>query len=519
MGKVYIVGAGPGDISDLTLRAQNLLNTADVVIYDALVDETLLEFLPPHCQQVYVGKRGGQPSMTQTEINQILVAHGQRDRQTVRLKSGDPFIFGRTMSEIDALSAAGCEYEIVPGLSSALAAPLLAGIPLTDPVLSCGFAVVSAHAPEDLNWDALVQLPTLVILMGASTLATTVRGLLKHGRAPHTPIAIIKWASLPQQEVLVSDLGHVVAEVGDRSFSPAVIVIGEVVKLRQFINSQTEQRQTLPLQGQTVLVTRSLSQSPELRQLLTVQGARVLEMPTLEIGAPSSWEALDRSISQISHYNWLILTSANAVNYFFDRLTTAGQDARALAGVKIAVVGHKTAEVLRQHGINPDFIPPEFIADTLVASFPESPHGQKILFPRVESGGRAVIVQSLVAQGAMVDEVAAYQSVCPQDIDPTALAALQQQHVDIITFASSKTVQHFHQLVGNQLPANWLAGVRIASIGPQTSATCQELFGKVDLEATEYTLPGLVAAIVAHPETRAVPTPVPPIGSLNLGQN
>jgi uroporphyrinogen III methyltransferase / synthase len=497
MGKVYIVGAGPGDLAYLTLRAQHLLTTADAVIYDALVDETLLQLLPATCQQVYVGKRGGQASMTQTEINRILVEQAQLHQQVVRLKSGDPFIFGRTTSEIDALSAAGCAYEIVPGLSSALAAPLLAGIPLTDPVLSYGFTVVSAHAPEDLHWDALVQLPTLVILMGTSNLAMTVRQLLQHGRAPQTPIALIKWASLPQQEVLVSDLGRVVAAVGDRSFSPAVIVIGEVVKLRPFINSQTTKRQPLPLQGQTILITRSISQSPELRQLLMAQGGRVLEMPTLEIGAPSSWVELDRSIAQLTDYHWLILTSANAVHYFFDRLATAGRDARALAGVKIAVVGRKTAEVLRQHGLLPDFMPSEFVADALVASFPESPTGQKILFPRVESGGREEIVQAFTSQGAIVDEVAAYQSGCPQSIDPTALAALQHQQVDIITFASSKTVRHFHQLIGDQLPADWLVQVRIASIGPQTSATCQELFGKVDIEAMEYTLPGLVTAIVA----------------------
>jgi uroporphyrinogen III methyltransferase / synthase len=498
MGKVYIVGAGPGDISYLTLRAQSLLTTADTVVYDALVDEAILEFVPANCQRLYVGKRGGQPSMTQTEINQILVEQAQLNQKIVRLKSGDPFIFGRTTSEIDALSAAGCEYEIVPGLSSALSAPLLAGIPLTDPVLSYGFAVVSAHAPEDLNWDALVQLPTLVILMGTTTLATTVRGLLQHGRAPHTPIAIIKWASLEQQEVLVSDLGQVVAEVGDRSFSPAVIVIGEVVKLRPFIHSQTERRTDLPLQGQTILITRSLSQSPELRQLLTVQGARVLEMPTIAIGAPSSWVALDQSIDQLSSYDWLILTSANAVNYFFDRLATTGQDARALAGVKIAVVGQKTADVLRQRGLTPDFIPTEFVADALVASFPEAPAQKKILFPRVESGGRAELVQALTSQGAIVDEVAAYESVCPESIDPTVLMALQQQQINIITFASSKTVRHFHQLVGKQLSTDWLDRVKIASIGPQTSATCQELFGKVDIAATEYTLPGLVEAILAH---------------------
>jgi uroporphyrinogen III methyltransferase / synthase len=497
MGKVYIVGAGPGDMAYLTLRAQSLLTTADVVIYDALVDETLLGLVSPDCQRVYVGKRGGQSSMTQTAINAVLVEYAQQYHQVVRLKSGDPFIFGRTTSEIDALSAAGCDYEVVPGLSSALCAPLLAGIPLTDPVLSYGFSVVSAHAPEDLNWDALVQLPTLVVLMGTSTLATTVRRLLQHGRAPQTPIAIIKWASLPQQEVLISDLGQVVAAIGHRSFSPAVIVIGEVVKLRQFINSQTEQRPALPLQGKTVLITRSLSQSPELRQLLIAQGAKVLEMPTLEIGAPSSWEALDRSIAQLSDYQWLILTSANAVNYFFDRLSLAGRDARALAGIKIAVVGRKTAEVLRQYNLMPDFIPTEFVADALVASFPASPQGQKMLFPRVESGGREEIVQALTAQGAIVDEVAAYQSSCPQHVDPTALEALQHQQIDIITFASSKTVQHFQQLVSDQLPAHWSEKVCIASIGPQTSATCQELWGKVDIEATEYTLPGLVAAIVA----------------------
>jgi uroporphyrinogen III methyltransferase/synthase len=226
------------------------------------------------------------------------------------------------------------------------------------------------------------------------------------------------------------------------------------------------------------------------------QGARVIEMPTLKIGAPSSWAELDGAIAQLSSYDWLILTSANGINYFFERLTARGCDARALAGVKIAVVGRKTAEVLRQHGINPDFIPANFVADVLVESFPESPAGQKILFPRVESGGREVLVQALTAQGAIVDEVAAYQSGCPQEIDPVALAALQNQQVDIITFASSKTVRYFHQLIGNKLPPDWSKSVQIASIGPQTSATCQELLGKVDVEASEYTLPGLIEAIM-----------------------
>jgi uroporphyrinogen III methyltransferase / synthase len=500
MGKVYIIGAGPGDISHLTLRAQQLLASADVVIYDALVDECLLQFLPAHCERVYVGKRGGQPSITQTEINQILVAQAQQavcgatqdEYRVVRLKSGDPFIFGRTTSEVDALMMANCPYEVVPGISAALAAPLLAGIPLTDTVLSYGFAVVTAHAPEELHWDALVQIPTVVILMGASTLAATIKGLIDHGKSPQTPIAIIKWASLPQQEVVVSDLGHIVATVADRNMSPAVIVIGEVVKLRTFLRCDRR----APLRDKTVLITRSLQQSPELQQLLSAQGARTIEMPTLEIAPPSDWVALDQAITKIEEYDWLILTSANGVEYFFDRLAAQNKDARALAGVKIAVVGRKTADTLQRRGILADFVPAEFVADALVDSFPESLTAKRVLFPRVESGGRELLVQAFTAAGAQVDEVAAYQSICPIAAEPTALLALQRQEIDIITFASSKTVQHFHQLVVAHLPKDWSSNLLIASIGPQTSATCQQLFGRVDVEASEYTMPGLVAAIV-----------------------
>jgi uroporphyrinogen III methyltransferase / synthase len=493
MGKVYIIGAGPGDISHLTLRAQQLLASADVVIYDALVDDGLLQFLPAHCERVYVGKRGGQPSITQTEINQILVDHAQQADRVVRLKSGDPFIFGRTTSEVDALMMANCPYEVVPGISAALAAPLLAGIPLTDTVLSYGFAVVTAHAPEELHWDALVQIPTVVILMGASTLAATVKGLIDHGKSPQTPIAIIKWASLPQQEVLVSDLGHIVSMVADRNMSPAVMVIGEVVKLRPFLRCDRRS----PLRDKTVLITRSLQQSPELQQLLAAQGARTIEMSTLEIAPPSDWTALDQAITKIGEYDWLILTSANGVEYFFDRLAAQDKDARALGGVKIAVVGRKTADTLQRRGLLADFIPAEFVADALVDSFPESLTAKRVLFPRVESGGRELLVQAFTAAGAQVDEVAAYQSICPTAADPAALLALQRQEIDIITFASSKTVQHFHQLVAAHLPKDWLNNLLIASIGPQTSATCQELFGRVDVEASEYTMPGLVTAIVA----------------------
>jgi uroporphyrinogen-III synthase len=256
---------------------------------------------------------------------------------------------------------------------------------------------------------------------------------------------------------------------------------------------------TQTLINKTVLVTRSLGQSSEFTHLLTAQGAQVVEMPALEIMAPSSWADLDRAIGQIGRYDWLILTSSNAVDFFTQRLLELGQDYRDLAGVKVAVVGEKTAQCLLQKGLKPDYMPPNFVADALLEHFPDNPQDQRILFPRVESGGREVLVKELTARGAEVTEVAAYQSGCPQVIDPIALAAIEQGEINIITFASSKTVKHFGQLLEKSRGGNWLSvldAVVIASIGPQTSATCRELLGRVDIEAQEYTLPGLTAAIV-----------------------
>jgi uroporphyrinogen III methyltransferase / synthase len=516
MSKTYIVGAGPGDIGYLTIRAREILTQAQVLIYDALVDRKLLTLVPNDCLLVDVGKRGGKPSMLQAEIDLLLVEYAQTGRTVVRLKSGDPFIFGRVMAEIDALMAADCEYEVVPGLSTALVAPLLAGIPLTDPVLSRGFAVVTAHLPDDLDWDALARIPTVVILMGARQLGEVVAQLLKHDRPASTPIAIVRWAGTARQQVWVSDLERVRAETAGVELSPAAIVVGEVVRLRQYLkggvsnSARIDEVNSMFLEGKTVLVTRASGQASDFSQMLRSRGARVLEMPTLEIVPPSNWVDLDREIDNLADFDWLILTSTNGVDAFFDRLYHAGKDSRALAGVKIAVVGQKTALSLAAHGIKPDFIPPDFIADALVANFPESPTGKRILFPRVETGGRDVLVKALTNLGAIVVEVAAYQSQCPNSIDPNVLAALQQeqfgsahhQQIDIITFASSKTVKHFCQLIGTSLPSGWQDQICIASIGPQTSATCKELLGKVDIEATEYTLPGLVTALELGFENR-----------------
>jgi len=252
----------------------------------------------------------------------------------------------------------------------------------------------------------------------------------------------------------------------------------------------------LPLTGTTILVTRAAGQSSDFCQLLQHKGAVVIEMPALEITPPSSWFALDEAIANLHTFNWLILTSTNGVDYFFSRLQDKGKSSQVLEKVKIAVVGKKTAGSLAEYGLSPNFIPPDFVADSLVEHFPEQLPNQKILFPRVETGGREVLVQELTAKGAKVIEVPAYQSGCPSSIAPEVLQALQQQTIDIITFASSKTVQYFYQLIKDKLPLDKLQRITIASIGPQTSKTCQQLLGKVDVEATEYTLGGLTEVIV-----------------------
>lgn len=501
-GKVYLVGAGLGNVGYLTVKALQLLAQAEVLIYDALVDDQLLQLVPKNCLKLDVGKRGGKPSTPQAEINHLLVEHCQRGKQVVRLKSGDPFIFGRSAAEIDALMANNCRFEVVPGISSALAAPLLAGIPLTDPTISSCFAVFTAHEPEKLDWEALARLETLVILMGGKQLSTVVQQLLHYGRSPQTSIAIVKWAGTQKQQTWTSDLANIQTVTAGVSLSPVVMIIGEVVALREQLNAKIEiefpaldMLPDQPLHGKTILVTRSAGQSSNARDRLAMLGANVIEMPALEIGPPSSWEDLDRAIAHIADFDWLILTSTNGVEYFFARLAIQGKDARALAGVKIAVVGEKTAQILAQQGLQPDFIPPNFIADSLVEHFPEPLQGKKVLFPRVETGGREVLVKEFTMKGADVVEVAAYESRCPQRISPDALKALQQQAVDVITFASSKTVQNFCQLLANHGGAN-LDSVCIASIGPLTSKACQQQFGRVDIEATEYTLEGLTQAIV-----------------------
>lgn len=531
MGKVYFLGAGPGSQLFLTIAGAALLKTATVVIYDALIDQDLLRLVSRNCICLCVGKRGNQPSTPQAEINQLLVQFCLQDHRVVRLKSGDPAFFGRIAEEIKALQAANCFYEVWPGLSSAIAAPALAGIPLTDAQYSQTVTIVSAHDLATLDWTVLARSETLVVLMGGRSLPKIIEQLQNHGRSPTTPIVIVRWAGHPQQIVWQGTLDTILEITQGKSLSPTVMVIGEVVTLRNSLNIPdltgepfnammairsawnspiitVNTPHDMPLSGKTILVTRAATQSGQFSDRLRTLGATVLEMAALEIVAPSSWEPLDAAIGKLSNFDWLILTSANGVDFFFQRLQELGKDSRALATVKVAVVGRKTAEVLKQQGVVPDFIPPNYVADALIEHFPGGPNlqGLHCLFPRVETGGREVLTTQLTAQGVKVVEVAAYQSQCPKTVNPEVLQALQDHQIDVITFASSKTVEHFCQLLqqatqreDQPLPGDWqtyLMSLKIASIGPQTSQRCQRLLGRVDLEAQEFTLDGLAQILI-----------------------
>lgn len=503
MGKVFLLGAGLGGRDLLTVRGLELLQQADVVLIDDLVDPQLLAELSPQAQVIPVGKRAAQERMTQDQINHALIYYGQQDQQVVRLKTGDPLIFGRAAEEVRALQAAGCPFEIIPGLSSALTGPLLAGIPLTDKTLSRCFGVLTGHDLEALPWGALAQLDTLVILMGGRQLEPIAQRVIEHGRSPDTPMAVIYGAGQATQRTWTGTLGGLPQHLAEVSLAPAVIVIGAVVNLQDlFLSDQARLPQPQPLAGKTLLVTRAETQSASFSDLLKAEGARVIELPTLVITAPSSWQALDQAIQELSRFDWLILTSANAVTSFCQRLAQHHLDSRALASVQIAVVGAKTAEFLSHYGLIPDLIPEEFIADRLLQVFPHR-QGQRVLFPRVESGGREVLVRGLRAEGAEVIEVAAYQSVCPAQADPQVIQQLRSQTIDVLTFASSKTVQYFCQLLSHADldPVTVAQSTQIAAIGPKTAETCTAMLGRVDIMPEHYTLEDLVQAIVKFNNT------------------
>ncbi len=480
---VWLVGAGPGDPGLLTRRGAEVLADAEVVVHDRLANAALLELAPPTATLISAGKAPGNVEMDQDGINAVLVEHGAAGRRVVRLKGGDPFVFGRGGEEAEALAAAGVPFEVVPGITSAIAAAAYAGIPVTHRGLSTHFTVVTGHEDPakgrtDVDWEALGRAGgTLVILMGASRIRDIAERLVAAGRAPTTPVAVVRNGTRADQTTLRSTL----ADIGDADVrAPSAIVVGEVAALDL---SWFEQR---PLFAKRIVVTRAREQASALRSRLEALGAAVIELPTIAI------EPVDVALPPLDRYAWLVFTSMNGVRAFFDDgLAPRGLDTRALGGLRVAAIGPGTSSALDARGVRPDLVPERFVAESLLEAFPapESP-GERVLLARAETA-RDVLPDGLAERGYLVDVLPVYRTVRAEP-DPTELALVRDGAVDAWTFTSSSTVRNFVETVGT-LPAPLPP---VVSIGPVTSATAHELGLTVTAEASVHTIDGLVATLV-----------------------
>jgi uroporphyrinogen III methyltransferase/synthase len=493
-GKVYLVGAGPGDPGLITVKGLRLLQEADVVIYDRLVDTRLLENARADAEMVNVGKGRDNHSYTQDEINALLVEHGSAGKIVTRLKGGDPFVFGRGGEEALELVEAGIPFEVVPGITSAIGALAYAGIPITHRKVAASFAVVTgsedpSRPNSGVDWPALAHVDTLVVLMGMEALPNVVDAVLAEGKPSDTPVALVRWGTRPDQETVSGDLTNIVARVKAAGLqAPAVTVIGPVVALRE----KLQWFDIGPLFGQRVLVTRTRQQASVLSAMLTERGAMPIELPTIAIEPMESGAAMDKALDGLTDYRWTVFTSANSVAIFFGRLTARGLDARALGAVQVCAIGPGTSNALGEHGIKADFTPGEFVAESLIDGMKERLQpGDRVLLPRAE-GGRALLVDGLREAGAVVDEVHLYRAVPAEDIAVKALE-LFEAGVDTITFASSSTVKNLVDALDGDVEA--INRCIVACIGPVTAETARGLGVKVDVEATEHTVPGMVEAL------------------------
>ena len=497
-GKAYIIGAGPGDPGLVTLRAVEALKLADVVVYDNLVNEELLAYAPPAARRIYAGKRGGDHTLTQDKINELLVQETLDGRTVARLKGGDPFIFGRGGEEAEELATRGIPFEVIPGVTSAIAVPAYAGIPLTHRGFTSTVAFVTGHEDptkekSDIDWQALAGIGTLVFLMGVKNLDQITGALISKGKPPETPAALIRQGTTPDQKVLSGTLATVAdLAVKNRFKPPAILVVGKVVELRETL----AWFDTKPLFGLGVVVTRPERQADDLAKLLAKQGARPIAFPTIAIEPPSDWSGLDAALAELESYHWIIFTSANGVHFFFERLRQKGKDVRDLKGVNICCIGPATARQLEARGIRADLVPKEFIAEGILKSFAEIDlEGKKILIPRAAKA-RELLPEGLKKMGAEVVTATTYRTVSSGRKREELNARLAEGDVDVITFTSSSTVTNFVDIMGKDfaLPPS----VRVACIGPVTAGTAVKAGFKIDILEHEYTMEGLVRALVDH---------------------
>ncbi len=510
VGTVYLIGAGPGDPKLITVGGADALRAADVVVYDRLAHPRLLDYAPLTSERVYVGKQADKHAMRQEDINALLADRAAAGKTVARLKGGDPFVFGRGGEEAEYLRERSIPFVIIPGVTSAIAAPAYAGIPVTHRDAASSFAVITGHERDDAResgtrtageaegrrrWDKIAYAgDTLLFLMGVENLDEITTQLQAHGRSAETPVALVRWGTWAgQQETLVGTLGDIAEKVRTAKFkAPAVTVVGEVVRLRE----RLRWFDLGPLSGKRIVVTRAREQASEFAGKLAAKGAEAIVFPTIKLVPPSdSYAALDDAIVRIGTYDWICFASAPAVHAFCGRLAHAGKDARSFSTSKIAAVGPATADALKSHGLCVDFSPSAMTGVGLGTELPEEPFGKNFLVPRAKDGDDGLI-DALTAREGTVDAVVAYENVVDAADADTLRQRLRDGTIDAVTFTSSSTVKNFASALGSiTLPA----AVVIACIGPSTALTAEEIFGRPpDLVAAESTMDGLVDALEQH---------------------
>ena len=501
-GIVYLVGAGPGDAGLLTMRGAELLARADVVVYDALVNPDLLRLAPREAEIIFGGKRAREHALSQDELNTLLVTKGREGKTVVRLKGGDPYIFGRGGEEAEELCAAGIPFEVVPGISSIVAGPNYAGIPLTHREHNAMVTVFTGHEdptkPEStLDYRRIADLPgTKVIVMGTERIKHIADSLISHGMSRETPVGMIRWGTTGRQQSVQGTLSTIAAVAEEAKLSaPTITVIGDVVKLREKLN-WFEHR---PLFGQRVVVTRTREQASQLSRQLLELGAEVLEIPTIKIVPPDNKQDLMDALLGLGEYDWIIFTSPNGVDAFFSYFFKAFEDLRDIGGVRIAAVGSVTAAKLRELHLKVDLMPDEYVTRKIISAFREyeSIENLRMLLVRAQVANPE-LPKALEQAGAIVDDIAIYKTVPETEDRNGAAARFAEAGADWITFTSSSTVQNFHARFNLPDVLKRYPKTRLASIGPETSKALMELGVKPTVQAKEHTIDGLVKALQSH---------------------
>ena len=493
-GICILAGAGPGDLGLVTLKVRDEVSRADVIVYDALCNPEILKWAPPAAEIIYAGKRANQHALKQDETNALLVQKTAEGKRVVRLKGGDPFVFGRGGEEAEELVKAGLRFEIVPGISSVIAAPAYAGIPVTHREHTAQFTVFTGHEdptkPEStLDYEGLAKNPgTKIMLMGVERIGVIAEKLIAHGARTDLPVALVRWGTTGRQETLVGQLDNIAQKVADAGFkAPAVCIMGDVVTLREKLN-WFENR---PLFGKRIVVTRTRKQASALSDRLRDLGADVIELPTIRIDPPKDLVEFGQLVRDAHTYDWLIFTSPNGVEAFFEMFYRIFKDAREIGGVRIAAIGPATAAKVREYHLTVDLQPEEYVAEGVIAAFKKEGDVEnlKILIARAEVA-RDVLPESLSKLGAIVDVAVAYRTVPETNDVSGGMARFRDEGADLVTFTSSSTVENFLAL---KLPMP--QGIKVASIGPVTSKTATDQGLTVDAEAKVFDIPGLVDAI------------------------